>query len=53
MYQHDLLTLMDFADVIDNENGDTIPVGLLEGGEHFDNVQGGRRGANTRSNGYK
>ena len=40
---------MDFADVIDNENGDIIPVGLLGGGEHFDDVQGGRRGANTRA----
>ena len=40
---------MDFADVIDNENGDMIPVGLLGGGEHFEDVQGGRRGANIRS----
>ena len=48
-YQHDLLTLMDFADVIDNENGDIIFVGLLGGGEHFDDVQGGRQGANIRA----
>ena len=40
---------MDFADVVDNDNGDIIPIGLLVGGEHFDDVQGGRRGANTRA----
>ena len=40
---------MDFVGVIDNENGDIIRIGLLEGGEHFDEIQGRRRGANTRA----
>ena len=30
-YPHDSLTSMDFADVIDNENGNIIPAGLLGG----------------------
>jgi hypothetical protein len=47
-YHHDQLTLMDFADVTE-ENGDTRPIGLLGGGEHFDDVEGGRRGATVRA----
>lgn len=42
-YVHDDMTLMDFQDEREDEN-DTRPVGLLGGGEHFDDVQGGRRG---------
>ena len=48
-YQHDSLTLMDFANVIDKENGEMIPVGLLGGGDHFEDIQGGRRGASIRA----
>ena len=40
---------MDFADVVDNENGEMIPVSLLRGGEHFEDIQGGRRGGSIRS----
>ena len=48
-YKHDALTLMDFTDVVE-ENGDRMPIGLVGGGEHFDDVDGGRRGARTRAN---
>ena len=46
-YPHDALTLMDFI----NETGseDARPLGLLGGGEHFDDIPQGRRGANRRS----
>ena len=37
---------MDFADIIDNDNGNRVPVGLLQVGEFFDNIQGERRGSN-------
>ena len=40
---------MYFADVVDDENGEMIPVGLLRGGEHFGDIQGGRRGASIRA----
>ena len=29
----------------DDNSGDVIPIGLLGGGEHFDDVAGGRREA--------
>ena len=34
--------------MIDKENGEMIPVGLLGGGDHFEDIQGGRRGASIR-----
>ena len=37
------LTVQD--DDEDDNSGDVIPIGLLGGGEHFDNVAGGRREA--------
>ena len=49
-YKHDVLTLMDFADVpIGDSAGDISPVSLLGGGEHFDDIDGGRRGATTQA----
>ena len=50
-YVHDRLTLMDFMqsrvqdDDPDDNSGDVIPIGLLGGGEHFEDVAGGRREA--------
>ena len=50
-YVHDRLTLMDFMQSTvqdgdeDDNSGDVIPIGLLGGGEHFDDVAGGRREA--------
>ena len=39
---------MDFADVpIGDSAEDVSPVSLLCGGEHFDDIDGGRRGATT------
>ena len=46
-YPHNVLTLMDFIN--DTGNEDARPLGLLGGGEHFDNIPQGRRGANQRS----
>ena len=46
-YKHDVLTLMDFGNV--DDGNDPCPVGLLGGGEHFDDIPEGRRGANHRS----
>ena len=46
-YPHDVLTLMDFIN--DTGNEDARPLGLLGGGEHFDDIPQGRRGANQRS----
>ena len=46
-YAHDQLTLMDFLqsrledDDQDDNSGDLIPIGLLRGGEHFEDVAGG------------
>ena len=40
---------MNFADVIDTENCGIIPVVMLRGGEHFKDIQGGRRGTNIRA----
>ena len=46
-YAHDQLTLMDFMqsrledDDQDDNSGDLIPIGLLGGGEHFEDVAGG------------
>ena len=40
---------MDFADSVDPETGDPLPIELLGGGEHFDDVDGGRRGAQQRA----
>ena len=46
-YAHDQLTLMDFMqsrledDDQDDNSGDLIPIRLLGGGEHFDDVAGG------------
>ena len=37
---------MDFADIFDNDNGNTVPVGLLQGGEFFDDIEGERRDSN-------
>ena len=49
-YKHDVLALMDFADVpIGDSAEDVSPVGLLGSGEHFDDIDGGRRGATTRA----
>ena len=49
-YKHDVLALMDFADVpIGDSAEDVSPVGLLGSGEHFDDIDGGRRGATTRT----
>ena len=48
-YEHDVLTLMDFADVpIGDSAEDVSPVGLLGGGEHFDDIDGGRRGVTLK-----
>ena len=50
-YVHDRLTLMDFMqsrvqdDDPDDNSGDVIPIRLLGGGEHFEDVAGGRREA--------
>ena len=38
-YIHDSLTLMDFMQT--GENGDVRPLGLLGGGEHFADIDGG------------
>ena len=38
---------MDFIN--DTGNEDAHPLGLLGGGEHFDDIPQGRRGANRRS----
>ena len=38
-YIHDSLTLMDFMQT--GENGDIRLLGLLGGGEHFDDIDGG------------
>ena len=46
-YQHDVLTLMDFGNV--DDGNDPCPVGLLGGGEHFDDITEGKRGENCRS----
>ena len=46
-YQHDVMTLMDFGNVGDGD--DSCPVGLLGGGEHFDDIPEGRHGENCRS----
>ena len=49
-YEHDVLTLMDFADVpIGDSAEDVSPVSLLGGGKHFDDIDGGRRGVTTRA----
>ena len=41
---------MDFTDVpIGDSAEDVSPVSLLGGGEHFDDIDGGRRGATTRA----
>ena len=42
-YVHDSLTLMDFMQT--GENGDVRPLGLLGGGEHFSDIDGGVRKA--------
>ena len=48
-YEHDVLMLMDLAYVpVGDSPEDVSPVSLLGGGEHFDDVDGGRRGATTR-----
>ena len=46
-YPHDALTLMDFINDTGSENA--RPLGLLGGGEHFDDIPQGQRGANQRS----
>ena len=46
-YEHYVLTLMDFGNV--DDGNDPHPVGLLGGGEHFDDISEGRCGANRRS----
>ena len=38
-YMHDSLTLMDFMQT--GENGDVRPLGLLGGGKHFADIDGG------------
>ena len=38
-YIHDSLTLMDFMQT--EEHGDIRPLGLLGGGEHFADIDGG------------
>ena len=41
--------LMDFAYVpVEDSPEDVSPVSLLGGGKHFDDVDGGRRGATAR-----
>ena len=48
-YKHDVLTLMDFTYVpVGDSPEDISPVGFVGGGKHFDDVNGGRRGATTR-----
>ena len=48
-YEHDELTLMDFAyEPVGDSPEDISPVGLLGGGKHFDDVDGERRGPTTR-----
>lgn len=42
-YERDPLTLMDFSNHIDGE--EARPLGLLDAGAHFDDIEGGRRGA--------
>ena len=42
-YIHDSLTLMDFMQT--GENEDVRPLGLLGGGEHFADIDGGLRKA--------
>ena len=39
-YIHDSLTLMDFMQI--GENADTQPLGLVGGGEHFADINGGQ-----------
>ena len=46
-YEHDVLTLMDFGNV--DDGNDPCPVGLLGGGEHFDDIPEVRHGANHRT----
>ena len=41
---------MDFADVpIGDSTEDVSPVTLLDGGKHFDDINGGRRGETTHA----
>lgn len=51
-YEHDVMTLMDFAvsPDVDDLGTDARPIGLLGGSEHFEDIQGGRRGLTTRVN---
>ena len=42
-YMHDSLTLMDFMQT--GENEDVRPLGILGGGEHFADIDGGLRKA--------
>ena len=48
-YIHDSLTLMDFMQT--GENGDVRPLGLLGGGEHFADINGGLHKASRMGQG--